>query len=142
MESDSQKSSSVGSLLSTLLNEVTALVRGEAALAKAEMSEKTHQAMAGVGAIATAGAVLFGGFLTLLAALVMLLNEVLPPETRPWLSAVVVGAVVTLIGVVMLKAGLKKVRAQGLMPNRTMNSLRDDQTLAKQHKQHVKEEVK
>lgn len=142
MESDSQKSSSVGTLLSTLLNEVTALVRGEAALAKAEMSEKTHQAMAGVGAIATAGAVLFGGFLTLLAALVMLLNEVLPPETRPWLSAVVVGAVVTLIGVVMLKAGLKKVRAQGLMPNRTMNSLRDDQTLAKQHKQHGKEEVK
>ncbi len=72
----------------------------------------------------------------------MLLNEGLPPETRPWLSAVVVGAVVTLIGVVMLKAGLKKVRAQGLMPSRTMNSLRDDQTLAKQHKQHVKEEVK
>ncbi|WP_311063267.1 phage holin family protein [Halomonas sp. DWK9] len=142
MESDSQKSSSVGSLLSTLLNEVTALVRGEAALAKAEMSEKTHQAMMGLGSIATAGAVLFGGFLTLLATAVMLLNEVLPPETRPWLATLLVGAVVTLMGVVMLKAGLKKVRAQGLMPNRTMNSLRDDQTLAKQHKQHVKEEMK
>ncbi|MFP3342183.1 phage holin family protein [Halomonas sp. SIMBA_159] len=142
MESDSQKSSSMGTLLSTLLNEVTALVRGEAALAKAEMSEKTHQAMAGLGAIATAGAVLFGGFLTLLAALVMLLNGVLPPETRPWLSAVVVGAVVTLIGVVMLKAGLKSLNAQGLMPNRTMNSLRTDKAMAKQHQQHVKEEVK
>ncbi|WP_422102633.1 phage holin family protein [Vreelandella sp.] len=142
MESDSQKSSSVGSLLSTLLNEVTALVRGEAALAKAEMSEKTHQAMMGLGSIATAGAVLFGGFLTLLATAVMLLNEVLPPETRPWLATLLVGAVVTLMGVVMLKAGLKKMRAQGLMPNRTMNSLRDDQTLAKQHKQHVKEEMK
>lgn len=142
MESDSQKSSSVGTLLSTLLNEVTALVRGEAALAKAEMSEKTHQAMAGLGAIATAGAVLFGGFLTLLAALVMLLNGVLPPETRPWLSAVVVGAVVTLIGVVMLKAGLKSLNAQGLMPNRTMNSLRTDKAMVKQHQQHVKEEVK
>ena len=142
MESDSQKSSSVGSLLSTLLNEVTALVRGEAALAKAEMSEKTHQAMMGLGSIATAGAVLFGGFLTLLATAVMLLNEVLPPETRPWLATLLVGAVVTLMGVVMLKAGLKKVRAQGLMPNRTMNSLRDDQTLAKQHKRHVKEGMK
>lgn len=139
MESDSQKSSSVGTLLSTLLNEVTALVRGEAALAKAEMSEKTHQAMVSVGAIATAGAVLFGGFLTLLAALVMLLNEVLPPETRPWLSAVVVGAAVTLIGVVMLKAGLKSLNAQGLMPNRTMNSLRTDKAMAKQH---IKEELK
>ena len=59
MESESHKSSSIGTLLSTLLNEVSALVRGEAALAKAEMSEKTHQAMAGVGAVATAGAVLF-----------------------------------------------------------------------------------
>ncbi|RUR33281.1 phage holin family protein [Vreelandella andesensis] len=142
MDSDSKMTGSVGSLLSTLLNEITALVRGEAELAKAEMSEKTHQAVAGVAAIALAGAVLLGGFLTLLAAVVMLLNEVLPPETRPWLSAIIVGGVVTLIGVLMLKAGLSKVSAQGLMPNRTIDSLRSDKELTKAHQRHVKEEVK
>ncbi|MGM0832761.1 phage holin family protein [Halomonas qinghailakensis] len=142
MDSDSKTTGSVGSLLSTLLNEITALVRGEAELAKAEMSEKTHQAMAGVAAIALAGAVLLGGFLTLLAAVVLLLNEVLPPETSPWISAVIVGAVVTLIGALMLKAGLSKVSAQGLMPNRTINSLRNDKALSKEHQRHVKEEVK
>lgn len=142
MDSDSKTTGSVGSLLSTLLNEITALVRGEAELAKAEMSEKTHQAMAGVAAIAIAGAVLLGGFLTLLAAVVLLLNEVLPPETSPWISAVIVGGVVTLIGALMLKAGLSKVSAQGLMPNRTINSLRNDKALSKEHQRHVKEEVK
>ncbi|UYV19796.1 phage holin family protein [Halomonas qaidamensis] len=142
MDSDSKTTGSVGSLLSTLLNEITALVRGEAELAKAEMSEKTHQAMAGVAAIALAGAVLLGGFLTLLAAVVLLLNEVLPPETSPWISAVIVGAVVTLIGALMLKAGLSKVSVQGLMPNRTINSLRNDKALSKEHQRHVKEEVK
>lgn len=79
--------SSIGSLLSTVMQEMTSLVRNEAELAKTEMSEKTHQAMGAIAEIAIAGAVLLGGFLTLLAAIVFLLNEVLPPETTPWLSA-------------------------------------------------------
>ena len=60
--------SSVGSLLSTVMHEISSLVRNEAELAKTEMSEKTHQAMEGIASIAIAGAVLLGGFLTLLAA--------------------------------------------------------------------------
>jgi xanthine/uracil permease len=89
-----------------------------------------------------AGAVLMGGFLTLLAALVFLLNEVLPPETTPWLSALIVGVVVSVIGVMMLKAGQKKLQARNLMPSRTMHSLQSDKTTAKQHQHNVKEELK
>lgn len=133
---------SVGSLLSTLTREITALVRNEAELAKAEVSEKTHQALAGIAAIAIAGAVLFGGFLTLLAAMVMLLNEVLPPDMTPWLSAVIVGVVVAVIGMIMLNVGLKKVQARNLVPNRTMRSFKQDKDFAKEHKHNVKEELK
>ena len=119
MDSDNKptsQGSSVGSLLSTVMQELSSLVRNEAALAKSEMTEKTHQAMGAIAAIAIAGAVLMGGFLTLLAALVFLLNEVLPPDTTPWLSALIVGVVVSVIGVMMLKAGQKKLQARNLRP--------------------------
>ncbi|MGE6608136.1 phage holin family protein [Halomonas sp. NPDC076908] len=145
MDSDNKttsQGSSVGSLLSTVMQELSSLVRNEAALAKTEMSEKTHQAMAAIAAIAIAGAVLFGGFLALLAAAIFLLNEVLPPDTTPWLSAVIVGGVVTLIGFIMLTAGLKKIQAQNMMPTRTINSLQTDKAFAKKHQHNVKEELK
>jgi len=145
MDSDNKptsQSSSVGSLLSTVMQEISSLVRNEAALAKTEMTEKTHQAMGAIASIAMAGAVLLGGFLTLLAALIFLLNEVLPADTTPWLSALIVGVVVTIIGVMMLKAGQKKLQARNLMPSRTMHSLHSDKTTAKQHQHNVKEELK
>lgn len=140
--STTSEGASLGSLLSTLTREMGSLVRQETQLAKAEMSEKTHQAMTGVAAIAIAGAVLFGGFLVLLAAAVFLLNEVLPPDTTPWLSAIIVGLVVAIIGYVMLKSGVKKLQAQNLMPDRTMASLQSDKDLARHHEAHVKEELK
>lgn len=145
MDSDNKptsQSSSVGTLVSTVMQEISSLVRNEAALAKTEMTEKTHQAMGAITSIAMAGAVLMGGFLTLLAALVFLLNEVLPPETTPWLSALIVGVVVSVIGVMMLKAGQKKLQARNLMPSRTIHSLQSDKTTAKQHQHNVKEELK
>lgn len=137
-----KEASSLGSLLSSLTREMTSLVRNEAELAKTEMSEKTHQAMEGIGAIAIAGAVLLGGFLTLLAAMVFLLDEVLPPDTTPWLSAIIVGVVVAVIGIIMLKAGLKKLQARNLMLSRTMNSLQSDKEFAKEHQHRTKEELK
>lgn len=117
-------------------------MRNEAELAKTEMSEKTHQAMAGIASIAIAGAVLLGGFLTLLAAAVFLLNEILPPDTTPWLSALIVGGVVTVIGIIMLKAGQKKLQARSLMPTRTMSSLHSDKAVAQKHQHNLKEELK
>tara|TARA_R110002012_G_scaffold5202_10_gene23920 strand:+ start:3424 stop:3861 length:438 start_codon:yes stop_codon:yes gene_type:complete len=145
MDSDNKstsQTSSVGSLLSNVMHEITSLVRNEIELAKTEMSEKTHEAMGGIASIAIAGAVLLGGFLTLLAAVVFLLNEVLPPDTTPWLGAAIVGIVMTVIGILMLKAGQKKLQARNLMPNRTMNSLHHDKSFAKEHQQNVKEELK
>ncbi|WP_043528191.1 phage holin family protein [Litchfieldella xinjiangensis] len=131
--------SSIGALFSSLTREVTALVRKETELVKAEMSQKTSQAMGGIAAIAVAGAVLFSGLLVLLAAAVFGLNEVLPPETTPWLGALIVGGVVMLIGFIMLQSGRKKLKSQNLMPNRTMASLRRDKEFAKEHERSVME---
>lgn len=136
------QTSSLGSLLSSLTNELTGLVRKEVELAKAEISEKGTQAAGGVGSIAAAGGVLFSGFLVLLAAAVFGLNEVLPPETTPWLSALIVGGIVLIIGFILLQSGRKKLKAQNLMPNRTMASFRNDRELAQQHETRAKEELR
>lgn len=139
---DTTSSSSFSSLFTSLTNDVTSLVRNEVELAKAEMSEKTSQAAGGVGAIAAAGAVMLCGFLVLLAAAVFGLNTVLPPETTPWLSALIVGVVVLIIGFIMLQSGRKKLKAQNLMPDRTMASFRNDKELGKQHSEQAKEQLK
>ncbi|KAA0011929.1 phage holin family protein [Billgrantia pellis] len=136
------ESASLGSLFTDLAREVTALVRKESELAKVEMSEKTSQIMGAIASIAMAGAVLLSGFLVLLAAAVFGLNTVLPPEMTPWLSALIVGGVVVVIGLIMLQAGRKKLKKESLMPTRTMASLRRDKALTQEHEEAVKEELK
>lgn len=133
---------SIGSLFSSLAREVTTLVRNETELAKVEMSQKANQAMGGIASIAVAGAVLLSGFLVLLAAAVFGLNEILPPETTPWLSALIVGGVVVLVGLIMLQAGRKKLKSQNLMPTRTMASFRRDKEVGEEHVEVAREEVR
>ena len=133
---------SFGSLISDLTNEITTLVRKEVELAKAELSEKSSQAIGGIASIAIAGGVLMSGFLVLLAAAVYGLNTVLPPEMTPWLSALIVGVIVVIIGLIMLQSGRKKLKSQSLMPRRTMASVKNDRGFAKQHEEKVKEQMK
>lgn len=137
-----EEDASIGTLLTNLTHEVSDLFRKETELAKAEMSEKTGQVMGGIASIAIAGAVLLSGFLVLLAAAVFGLNEVLPVETTPWLSALIVGGVVVIIGMIMLQAGRKKLKTQNLMPARTISSFRRDKEFAQEHKETAKEELK
>ena len=122
-------------LFSDLWRETTTLVHDEVELAKADISDKVTQAGRGVGAVATGGAVLFAGFIVLLFAAVGALEMVLPPEQAPWLAPLIVGAVVTIIGAVALSSGKKKLQAENLKPTRSIDSLRRDRDVAKEHLQ-------
>ncbi|MGC3874711.1 phage holin family protein [Halomonas sp. GXIMD04776] len=134
-----ENTSSFGSLIASLTNEVTALVRNEVDLAKAEMAQKVSQVGNGIGSIAAAGAVLMCGFLVLLAAAVFGLDTVLQ---TPWLSALIVGVIVVIIGFIMLQGGKKKLKATNLMPQRTISSVQYDKDLAQHHKGQAKEQLK
>jgi len=136
---NSGESSSFGSMISSVTHEVTALIRDEVELAKAEMREKVSQVTTSVTSMAVAGGVLLCGFLVLLAAAVFGLDTFL--ET-PWLSALIVGVVVVVIGFIMLQSAKKKLKAANLSPDRTMASLRKDKDMAKKHEGQVKEELK
>jgi hypothetical protein len=136
---NSGESSSFGSLVSNVTHEVTALIRNEVELAKAEMREKVSQVTTSITSMAVAGGVLLCGFLVLLAAAVFGLDTFL--ET-PWLSALIVGAIVVVIGFIMLQSAKKKLKTANLAPDRTMASLRKDQDMAKKHEGQVREELK
>jgi hypothetical protein len=124
---------SLGGLLSDLWRETTTLVHDEAELAKADMSEKVNQALAGVRSIAIGGAILMAGFIVLLFAAVNALAMVLPPDLAPWLAPLIVGGVVMLIGVIALGNGKKDLSADKLKLSRTTESLRRDRDMIKEH---------
>lgn len=126
---------SITSLLSDLTREVTTLVRQELHLAKAEVSEKVSQVESGIGSIAAGGAVLFGGFLVLLQAAVYGLADILDDSydiPQLWLSSLIIGVIVLIIGYALLKKGQSNLRAKNLAPHKTARSLREDRDLAKE----------
>lgn len=112
----------VGALLRELAHEVPSLLTKEIALAKSEARESMRATKAGVAAVATGGAVAMAGLIVLIFAAVYALATVM----AMWLSALIVGAAVMLIGYVMVQAGKKKFEAESLRPNRTIDSLHKD----------------
>jgi drug/metabolite transporter (DMT)-like permease len=125
----------MGALFAELWRETTTLVHEEAELAKADLNEKVSQITTGVGSIAAGGAVLFAGLIVLLIAASNALAMVLPIELAPWLAPLIVAVVVMLIGFAMYAGGKKKLEASNLKPTRSMESLRRDGRLVKEHAQ-------
>ena len=109
-------------LLRRLTDELTTLLRQELALATAEVSRSMRVLLTGAAATAVGGAVLFTGLLAMLAAAVLGLATVL----QPWLAALVIGAAVAVIGVVLVLAGIRSLDPSTLKPSRTAESLRRD----------------
>ncbi|MBV8975348.1 MAG: phage holin family protein [Sinobacteraceae bacterium] len=118
-------------LVRRLLDEVSTLFRQEISLASAEVSRSVSQAKAGVGSVATGGAVAFAGLLFLLGALVLGLSRVM----APWLAALIVGGVAAVIGLILLKAGKNRLDVDALKPRHTQESLRRDKELLERRTQ-------
>ena len=123
----------LSALFSDLWRETTTLVHEEVELAKAELGEKMSQVTTGIGEIATGGAILFAGFIVLLFAAAAALELALPEPHADWLAPLIVGGVVMVIGYIALARGRANMKANNLAPERTMESLRRDAGLAKEH---------
>ncbi|HZH25875.1 MAG TPA: phage holin family protein [Azospirillaceae bacterium] len=118
---------SIGSLFVSLINESTTLIRQEIDLARAEVSEKIGQAGRGSAMLAAGGLVALVGLIFLLLAAVYALSNVV----EPWLAALIVGAVTTAIGVVLLLMGKSRLSADALQPKRTLETLEEDREWAR-----------
>ena len=119
---------SVIDLIKELRDEATLLFRQEVALAKTEMSEKAavlgrNAAYAGVGGfIAYAGAwFLLMGVAFLLAAGLQALG--LSALTSIWVSMLVVGVVVGVVGYLLISKAVKAFKQATIVPEKTVESL-------------------
>lgn len=116
-------------LMRQLVADVTVLFRKEAALAAAEVNQSVHSVTAALGSMVGGGAVLHAGIIFLLASAAIGLAQVM----APWLAALIVGSVVTVIGIIMLQAGKKKLEPSRFKPERTVDSLRKDKEALRRH---------
>jgi hypothetical protein len=127
---------SLGALLKELTREVSALLRQEVDLAKTEMAEKASRVGANLGALAVGGAVAFLGAIALLLAAIYglgaLLDNFLSPETAAWLAALIVGAILAAVGAALVRKGLATLKHEGLIPQRTTQSLQENKEWLKQ----------
>jgi hypothetical protein len=119
---------SLATLFSDLAAETILLIRQEVALFKAELSETFSRAGQGATALAAGGLIAYSGWLTLVAAMILALSQVLPA----WLAAAIVGTVIIALGGILVLIGKRRLDAQGLVPRRTLRMLRDDEEWLKE----------
>jgi uncharacterized membrane protein len=122
-----QRGPGVADLLAQLGSDIAALVRKEAELVRAEISEKTHAAGKAVADIAAGGLLMVAALLVLLQALVLALSKVMDPL---WAS-LLVGVGVALVGYLLVRTGMKAMSLKGLSPDRSARQLKKDAELMK-----------
>jgi hypothetical protein len=120
-ESPLERESTKG-LLSRLFGDFAALLRNEVNLAKAELTQSTTRAKAGLVSLIGAVSTLLAGSLSLVAAIILALAKVI----EPWLAALIVGLAITAVGVVLLMGAKKKLTSPHIEIDRTRASVRND----------------
>jgi len=124
---------SVPDLLGDLVNQTSTLVRKEIQLVRAEVNDK-------VSLLGAAGAGLVIGAFLLLASLIVLLQAAVAALIEyaglsATVSALIVAIVVAVIGYIMLRRALDKIKASSLTPDRTVAQLSRDAAVIKEQVQ-------
>ena len=119
---------SVAELFSELATETTTLVRKEFELARAELSHNVSKATTGVVLLVAGGLAALLGVQALIACAILVLMR----WVEPWQSALIVGAVVLVIGSILVLVGKSRLQLSTLTPRRTIATLRQDGLWAKE----------
>jgi len=121
LESEDRETQSVRALLHRLTHELAALFRQELALVAAELTRTLGKILTAAATAAAGGAVLFAGLLVLLSSAVLGLSHIM----ADWLAALLVGTLVSVVGIGALVAGARAL-PETLQPKRSARSLSKD----------------
>jgi hypothetical protein len=114
---------SLGTLVSSLSQQISTLVRDEMRLAQAEVTEKGKKAGLGLGLFSAAGLLAFFGAGTLIACAVLALALVMDA----WLAALIVAVVLFVAAAVAAMMGKSKVQEAGPpKPEEAMRGIKED----------------
>ena len=128
----SRGDTSLGELFGELTRQLTTLVRQELVLARTEMTHKAARVGKDIAFLAVGGAVLYAGGLALLAAVSLLLIEVV--RWPWWLSALLVGLVVAGVGYFLVQRGRAALTREDLAPRETVEEINESAEWAKEQK--------
>ena len=114
---------STGQLIGQLTEQISRLVRDEARLAQAEVTQKAKRLGVGAGLFGGAGLFAFFGLAVLIATAVLALALVLPA----WLAALIVAVVLFAVAGVLALVGKKDVdKGTPPVPTEAIASTRED----------------
>jgi hypothetical protein len=120
---------SLGDLFGDLVRDMGTLVSHEVTLAKTELTATASRVGKDVAFLAVGGLVAYAGLLAIIGAIIALVAANGVPL---WLSALIVGAIVAVIGYVLVQRGLSALRHEDLAPRQTIDSLKEDTQWAKE----------
>lgn len=120
----------VPEIIGDLFVQFAKLLRKETQLARAEISENVASVGRGLGQIVGGAVLLIPALVILLQAGVAALNENV--QLAPYWSSLIVGGAVLILGLILLLVGVRHLKAENLMPNKTVEQLRRDATVARQ----------
>jgi hypothetical protein len=123
---------SLGELFGDLARDTGTLVRQEVQLAQTEMTQKASRVARDAGVLVAGGLVAYAGFLVLLGALTL---GLVAAGMDSWLAALLVGAVVAIVGAVLVQRGLGALKREELAPRQTVETLKEDAQWAKEQVQ-------
>jgi hypothetical protein len=109
-------------LVNALVDDLSRLLRLEFALFKQEMAGNARRLTAGLAAVAIGAVLAFTAWLAIFSAAIIALAIVWPA----WLAALVLGAATLVAGGLILYFGIRRMRVQTLVPQRTVKTLRED----------------
>lgn len=113
---------SVGELFVDLSRETFRLMRQELEFARLEVSRNVSKASRDTLFIVIGAAIVYAGFLSLLAAAVFGLTSFMPPSA----AALLVGLIAVALGWLIVRVNRKKLREENLAPRKSFEALKGD----------------
>jgi uncharacterized membrane protein len=104
------------------------LVRGEVALARAEVEQKVDRITAGVISLFGAMLLAYAGLVIVLMAAAQALARVIPD----WAASLVIGVIVLMIGTLLVVSARKALAPTGMIPDRTVRNVEADARVIKE----------
>ena len=137
-ESTTSSEASLGELFKRLTADTGELIRQEINLAKVEMREAGTTLARDATKIGIAVGFALAGVLAVTAFAIVGLGDLF---NNYWLAALIVGVVLLAVGGYLARSAIADVKRRGLMPDQTVQTLRDDASWAKQEGRELKREL-
>lgn len=116
----------LGTLVRDLADGSAQLIRGEAKIARMEISGVMKGIATGTGFIAIGGVLALLGGLSLLAGLILLVGDQWLPRDLYWLAALIVVVVSGAIAALFFRRGMSMLSPASLAPDQTVETLKED----------------